>query len=83
MPAKSFKLHKEDLVLQQFKSGIESWEHSKASEVIRTRGAVRTSGSIRSHGAARPSDLKLSEDDPVLKQFKEGIENWERPVKKG
>ena len=87
MSSKSFRLSKEDPVVQQFRSGLDLWERpfnvSSPVGSIRVRGAVGASRQIRVRGPAKLQASILSEDDPILEQFRTGLESWERPFEAG
>jgi len=95
MSRKPFALPEDDPVLEQFRSGLEAWEHpfegkqrvrARGREVTRggarARGVVKTRGAVRTRGGVTLPPFTLPEDDPVLRQFREGLERWEHPFRK-
>jgi hypothetical protein len=86
MSTEAFKLNEEDPILHQFLSGLEAWERpgETLARVVRTRGVVPTRGGVRRiAGDLAPGAMALPPDDPVLEQFRAGLEAWERPFDTG
>lgn len=86
MSKKSFELSKDDPIVQQFSSGLEAWERPFEArgcvKTIRTRGAVKTRGAVRTRGPAMVPTFALPEDDPLVEQFRNGLESWEGPFER-
>lgn len=86
MTRKPFALPEGDPTIREFQSGLDAWEQPFATPDTegksRTRGAVKTRGGIRLRGGAQRRTFALPENDPILKQFKTRLDNWERPFEK-
>lgn len=88
MTRKSFALSKNDLLVEQFKAGLRAWEQpygerdtlkgGDAPEAARKTKNVRARV-VRSGELNAPRVAALPDDDPVLQQFSDGLERWERP----
>ena len=84
MTRKHFVLSKDDPLVQQFKEGLEAWEEPikprGPTRGIRVRGAVRTRGAAKLGRAPGKPSFALPDDDPVVEQFRKGLEDWEKPL---
>lgn len=79
-----------DDVVKRFKAGREAWERplrdqgittqdsepAKKTKTIRARGTARIN---RRASSAETAALRQA-DDRVVKQFKQGLARWERPI---